>query len=98
MILAGYSKKDIQQLQQHNINVFLIGESMMKGATFCFIIHLFLRTDLKKTVLVYENGENTSSTNKTVNALANTGNIPSIIKTNHYKKLNEYANAHQFEC
>lgn len=28
------SKKDIQQLQQHNINVFLIGESMMKGDFF----------------------------------------------------------------
>ena len=28
------SKKDIEQLQQHNINVFLIGESMMKGDFF----------------------------------------------------------------
>ena len=28
------SKKDIQKLQQHNINVFLIGESMMKGDFF----------------------------------------------------------------
>ena len=28
------SKKDIQELQQHNINVFLIGESMMKGDFF----------------------------------------------------------------
>ena len=28
------SKKDIRQLQQHNINVFLIGESMMKGDFF----------------------------------------------------------------
>ena len=28
------SKKDIQQLQQHNINVFLIGERMMKGDFF----------------------------------------------------------------
>ena len=28
------SKKDIRQLQQHNINVFLIGESLMKGDFF----------------------------------------------------------------
>ena len=28
------SKKDIEYLQQHNINVFLIGESLMKGDFF----------------------------------------------------------------